>query len=296
MNSTLKSIRIRIKETDKIRLLYLFDKFNYIFRNFTVSEPEYEPGTNFVKYVITVNNMSNYYIIIETLAINGFTVESNDEKVNEIIESVKEKYREDLRKYAESVEVVRKINKTHDSLDDLIDGGNYKELIKVSKDITYSTETLSKAKSGILLTVTNAIIKNVDEVAKYRFAIKKTIENLLKIASDTELKLYNCNMLMEQAGVIAIELSSKYEESVHYLIKISNLRNIDNLLNLKAASKFGEIVLSDPGKYENDIRIAVRELNTRWLDMAYDSAKHKLSEEENELLIKCVNMIKSRRS
>lgn len=290
-----KVIRLKITSSQKDRLEYLMERFKYIIRNMDILEPQYEPKSDIIYYTIVVNSRSQYFIIIEILAINGFRIETNDKKVAEIYEKVRNKYKDDLAKYAEASKQSKKINRTHDSIDELIDSGKYNDLIKISRDITYNTETITKAKSFITLTVTNSIIKNIEKASKYRWEINQTIESLLKIASDKSLKSYNCDQLMEQAGIIAIELSAKNDDSLLYLVKISNLKNIDPLLNIKAAIKLGGILLENQVKYDYEINMAIKELNTRWLAAILEPVKSKLSEEELELLDKCIAFIQSKR-
>lgn len=294
-SSAKKVIKLRIISAQRERLEYLIERFKYIIRNIEVLEPEFEPKSEVIYYTIIVTSQSYYFMIIETLALNGFKIETNDKKVAEIYEKVRNKYKDDLAKFAEEQETARRINKIHDSIDDLIDDGKYTDLIKISKDITYNPETITKAKSFITLSVTNSIIKNIEKAAKYRWELNQTIESLLKIASDKPLKNYNCDQLMEQAGIIAIELSAKNEDSLNYLIKISNLKNVDPLLNIKAAIRLGGILLSNPDKYATEINKALKELNTRWLDAILDPIRNKLAANEIEIFDKFISYLKSKR-
>jgi len=294
-SSAKKVIRLKIISAQRERLEYLIERFKYIIRNIEVLEPEFEPKSDIIYYTIIVTSQSYYFMIIETLALNGFKIETNDKKVAEIYEKVRNKYKDDLAKYAEEQEISRRINKIHDSIDELIDEGRYSDLIKISKDITYNPESITKAKSFITLSVTNSIIKNIEKAAKYRWELNQTIESLLKIATDKPLKNYNCDQLMEQAGIIAIELSAKNEDSLNYLIKISNMKNIDPLLNIKAAIRLGGILLSNPDKYDSEINRALKELNTRWLNVILDSISNKLAENEIEIFDKFISFLKSKR-
>ncbi len=294
-SSTKKNIRLKITSNQQNRLEYLIERFKYIFRNLEVSEPIYEPKSNIIYYTLIVGSRSYYFMIIETLALNGFVIESNDKKVVEVYEKIREKYKDDLARFSEQQRMSRRINKGHDSIDELIDEGKYSELIKISKDITYSPEIIKKARAFIMFSVTNMIIKSIELVSKKRWESQQAIKNLLKVAADVSLKQYNCDQLMEQAGIIAIELSAKNDDSLLYLVKISNLKNIDPLLNIKAAIKLGEILLGNPEKYDHEIKVAIKELNTRWLAAILEPVKSKLSEEELELLDKCIAFIQSKR-
>ncbi|MCX7875010.1 MAG: hypothetical protein N2321_02460 [Melioribacteraceae bacterium] len=85
----------------------------------------------------------------------------------------------------------------------------------------------------------------------------------------------------------------KNGDSINNLIKISNLKNVDAIINLKAAAKFSEIALSDEEKYKNQIKQATKELNIRWLINLIEPFRDKLSNEENENIDKLIEHIKS---
>lgn len=290
-----KKIRLRITPAQKNRLEYLLEKYKYIVRGIETDYIDFEPENNLFNYTLSVGSKSYFYILIETLALNGFKIESNDKKVNEIIDQVAEKYRNDLVKFAQTLGQDKKVDKTHGSIDKLIEHGSYKDLIKISKDITYNTDTINLAKSTITLSVTNAIVKSIEKAAKHKYETEKTIEQLISVASDTTLKLHNCDQLMEQAGIVAIELAAKSQDTLLTLVKLSNMKNLDYVLNIRSAIKFGEIVMEDPNKYNYEISKALKELNTRWLENIFDSISKKLTPEEIELYNKTIDFIKSKR-
>lgn len=228
--------------------------------------------------------------------LNGFVIESNHPKVAETIDRMNKKYHEDLTAYARAEALIKRVDKAHDSLDKLIEEGNYGSLINISKDITYNPETIQKAKSSISLSVNTAIVKHIEFVSSHKWEVLKTIDNLMQIASDNKLKLFNCDQLMKQAGIIAIELCTKDEDSLNFLIKISNNQSVDNILNLKAAIRLGEVVLIDPEKYEYNIKAAVKELNTRRLNILMDSVRDKFELKEIETFDRFFELIKKSRS
>jgi hypothetical protein len=290
-----KKIRLRITPSQKNRLEYLLERYKYIVRGIETDYIDFEPENNLFNYTLSVGSRSYYYILIETLALNGFKIESNDKKVNEILGQVANKYRNDLIKFAQTIDNDKKVDKSHNSIDKLIENGNYKDLIKISKDITYNTETINLAKSTITLSVTNAIVKSIELAAKHKYETEKTINHLISVAADVTLKMHNCDQLMEQAGIVAIELCAKNQDTLLSLVKMSNLKNLDYILNLKAAIKLGEIIMEDPTKYSYEISKVIKELNTRWLENIFDSISHRLSPEEIELYNKTIDFIKSKR-
>jgi hypothetical protein len=260
-------------------------------KDLDLSEPEFEPKSENVNYSLHVSYRSKLDILVESLTINGFYIESSDEKIIEIIKNSNDKYREELKRYAASLDLKKNVNKKHDNLDKLIDEGKYKELIKVAKDVTYNPESISKAKAGIPLSVNNLIIKVIDRFSRQKMDIEEAISTLTTITSDKELPYFNSREWMYQAGIVAVELCSQRDYAIKNLIKISNQKNSDQLINVKAAIKFSEILFGNLTKYEEQIKLATKELNTRWLSNVAEAYRNKLSKEENEAFDKLVDFI-----
>ncbi|MBX3009625.1 MAG: hypothetical protein KF816_16500 [Melioribacteraceae bacterium] len=286
-----KFIRITVHQDDKSRLEYLIERLSYIMKDLDLSEPEFEPKSENVNYSLHVSYRSKLDILVESLTINGFYIESSDEKIIEIIKNSNDKYREELKRYAASLDLKKNVNKKHDNLDKLIDEGKYKELIKVAKDVTYNPESITKAKAGIPLSVNNLIIKVIDRFSRQKMDIEEAISTLTTITSDKELPYFNSREWMYQAGIVAVELCSQRDYAIKNLIKISNQKNSDQLINVKAAIKFSEILFGNLTKYEEQIKLATKELNTRWLSNVAEAYRNKLSKEENEAFDKLVDFI-----
>jgi hypothetical protein len=287
-----KFIRITVHQDDKSKLEYLIERLSYIMKDLDLSEPEFEPKSENVNYSLRVSYRSKLDILVESLTINGFYIESSDEKIIEIINNSNEKYREELKRYAASIDLKKNVNKKHDNLDKLIDEGKYKELIKVAKDVTYNPESITKAKAGISLSVNNLIIMVIDKFSRQKMDIEEAISTLTTITSDKELPYFNCREWMYQAGIVAIELCSQRDYAIKNLIKISNQKNSDQLINVKAAIKFSEILFGNLAKYEEQIKLATKELNTRWLSNIAEAYRNKLSKEENDSFDKLVEFVK----
>lgn len=286
-----KLIHITVHQDDKSRLEYLIERLSYIMKDLELSEPEFEPKSENVNYSLHVSYRSKLDILVESLTINGFYIESSDERIIEIIKNSNEKYREELKRYAASLDLKKNVNKRHDNLDKLIDEGKYKELIKVAKDVTYNPESITKAKTGIPLSVNNLIINVIDRFSRQKIDIEEAISTLTKITSDKELPYFNSRELMYQAGIVAVELCSQKDYAIKNLIKISNQKNSDQLINVKAAIKFSEILFGNLTKYEEQIKLATKELNTRWLSNVAEAYRNKLSKEENDSFDKLVDFI-----
>lgn len=288
-----EKIKVIIEENDRTRFEYMLEQFQYIISDIEASPLELMPDKKNFFCFLTVGRPSQFELVIEILNVNGFTIDTSNKKVEEILEKLNQKYLAELAEFAATVDIKRRANKTHPSLDKLIAEGNYQELAKIAKDVTYSPETIQKARAGLSRAVSNTIIKTIENVSKFRISVNKGIEDLLVIATDNDLKFLKQHELMLQAANVAFELCLKNSDAINNLIKISNLKNVDAIINLKAAAKFAEIALADQEKYEQQIKQATKELNIRWLLNLIEPLRDKLSEDENENIDKLIEHIKS---
>jgi hypothetical protein len=286
-------VRVNVQEDDKTRFEFLLVQFQYLIREIEVSAPELLTDTKEYTYIIGVSPVSHFNLVVEILSINGYSVQSNDKSVKDVINNVKERYLEELKQYASTIDIKKAVNKTYPNFEKAVNAGDYGELLKISKDVTYSPETVNKAHNNISRAVTNAIFINIENVSKYKISVDEGIKNLLSIASDNNLKYHNCQELMLQAANVAFELCGKNSDVITTLIKISNQKNSNTIINLKAAAKFAEIALSDEKKYNTQIKFAIRELNIRWLMNIVEPFRDKLSDEENMLIDKLIDHIKN---
>jgi len=286
-------VKVLILESDRSRFEYMLEQFQYLIRDIEASPLELATNNKDFICLITVSKNSQFALVIEVLNLNGFVIQTDDKKVRAILDKVSHKYLEELAIYASNVEMKKGVNKTHPGLEKLITEGNYIELIKVAKDITYSPETIKSARTGISRAVTNFMIKTIENVSKFKITVDEGIKSLLAMATDNDLKHLKQDELIMQAANVAFELCTKNNEAISNLIKISNQKNVDYLINLKAAAKFSEIALGDENKYKNQIKAATKELNVRWLMNLVEPYRDKLSEDENENIDKLVEYIKS---
>jgi hypothetical protein len=293
ISASKNKVRINVPEDDKSRFGFLLTQFQYLFREIEITDPEFLPDVKEYTYILSVSALSHFNLVLEILSTNGYLVQSNDKIVKDVIENVKERYQEELRQYAATIDIKKAVNKTYPNLEKAVNAGDYTDLLKILKDVTYSPDTVKKAHNNISRAVTNAIFKNIENVSKYKISVDEGIKNLLSIASDNSLKNHNCQELMLQAANVAFELCGKNSDVITTLIKISNQKNSNTIINLKAAAKFAEIALSDEKKYNTQIKYAIRELNIRWLMNIVEPFRDKLSDEENMLIDKLIDHIKN---
>lgn len=286
-------IKVLVLENDRSRFEYMLEQFQYLIREIDASPLELDLNKKDFNSVITVSKLSQFELVVEILNLNGFVIQNNDKKIQEILAKVNNRYLDELAEYASGIDLKKGVNKTHANLEKLITEGNYSELIKVSKDITYSPDTIKNARSGVSRAVTNCMIKTIEKVSKYKITVDEGIKILLALATDNDLKYLKHDELMMQAANVAFELCTKNNEAISNLVKISNQKNVDYIINLKAAAKFSEIALSDETKYKSQIKQATKELNIRWLMNLVEPFRDRLSQDENENIDKLVEHIKS---
>ncbi|MFH0736401.1 MAG: hypothetical protein V1773_17790 [bacterium] len=181
------------------------------------------------------------------------------------------------------------------SIDSLTKDGKYEELIKIGKDIRNSGELAKYAVDNINTAVVNLIRKCFISPPTNRLEAEERFKILLKIASDEKLKLLQKKELQLEAGKKAIELCSSYKEIVDSLINIVNNTAVHNTLNILAALQFASIVLPEPEKFEIEIGRALRNINLRYLDIAYDVVQDFLSFDQKEKYNRLVDFVKKKR-
>nr|HPN38720.1 hypothetical protein [Melioribacteraceae bacterium] len=180
-------------------------------------------------------------------------------------------------------------------IDNLTKDGKYDELIKIIKDIRYAGELAKYATDNLNTAVANLVKKCSITANTNRMDVEDKIKILIKIASDDKLKLLQKFDMMNDAGKKAIDICSSYKEIVDYLIQIANNNQIHNSLNMLAVLQFASIVMPEPEKFDIEINRAIRNLNLRYLDIAFDVVKDFLSLDQKEKYNNFSQFIKNKR-
>jgi hypothetical protein len=230
--------------------------------------------------------------IAELFSFKNIQMTGKDENILSIINSVKNAQQGSKIPGVEG----RRVAIGAGELDELVKKGYYQEVLKISKDISSFGHEISNQAKALL---TDAIQAAIDVAHHNGFSFQSkaedSIDNLAKIACDQNLKNLNKADLMRLAGTEAINLCIKYPKHLDKLILICNNSGMPQFINLKAAAVFSEIVFGDEVKYKIDIAIAVRDLNTKWLAIAYDMAGQLLNSNENEAFKKLTSFINRNR-
>ena len=186
-------------------------------------------------------------------------------------------------------------NQNKNTLENFIAEGDYEKVIELSKNVKSGYEMMKKAKEKIDDAVTNAIKITYNRAVQNKVYLEESITKLTRISSDKRLKLLNKVDLMTAAGLRAVKLCENSFENVSDLILIANNNLLPNIVVIKAAVKFSEIIFSEPEKYAEDYKYAVKYLNTRWLLIAKDVVISKITLNEKLHLKNLIDYIDSAR-
>jgi len=181
-------------------------------------------------------------------------------------------------------------------LDSAIKQGDYEKVIQLSKDFRIGFDLIKKAKDNIETAIKAAIDDAFNKGLKSIFDIDNSINILLKIAGDKNVKAFNKHDLQKLAGLRAIDLCQSNIEQNNNLIKICNNNLVPSIICIKAAARFYDILQSIPEKAEEEISYASKHLNIRWLRIALDIAIPETPKDEVESVINLIELIQSRQS
>ncbi len=267
------------------------------------------PGIEFSPYkfgqigeqmIITFKVADKYHQrMIERLIFNNVKVLTNEKKVLEIVESVRNRmsrgddsnFREqdwtDIKEQAQK--------KSSVNLEQEIRNGDYRKVIAISKDIKLAPEVIEKAKNTVGLAVSNAIEKERQKAESTRTGKEEAMDNLLGIAADVQLKNMGIDKVLKQAGLYAINIAAANIKMQDELINIANNSRLPNYINVHATIRLARII-SNPeelreGLVKELIADAVRKLNVRFLLIAFDSVSNEINADEEELFNFIINLV-----
>ena len=291
----IKSITLLINERDfasvKAILKFLNDKYS----EFTVMK--YKTGKIGEEILLSFKVHRQFYPkVLEKFAYNDIPLIMQDKDASEFIDEKKEQKRQKLRAQGWS-EISRSKNQISVSdLHKFSENGKIKEVTKEAKGgVGSSLEIVKKARDLLKSTIENAI-KNLIICAEEKIGKnQEVIDQLILIASDKDLKLFHKYDEMIKAGTLAIELSIKYKNYYHNLIKIANNSKINNINNVKAIISFAELYHNCSEDEKDKLPDVVKLLNTRWLRIAFESIQQKLTNDEIEIFNYFIEFIEEQR-
>jgi hypothetical protein len=239
----------------------------------------------------------HYALMVEKLYTSGLNVLPTNDKANQVLEFLRGKYGN--KSFSKSAAPVASASSapTAATINELKSTGKYDELLKITKMVNVDPDVKNGAKNAIEDTVKKSIDQNYNYALINKHAVQSSISNLIRIASDSNLKSLNMQAIQKQAGKAAIAICENFHlEHLDELIKISNNNQVPNIINLKSAAKFWEVVSKETEKYEGDIAIALKTLNVRFLENAFDVAQGELDIAEKTYFTEFREFIKSKKN
>jgi len=266
-----------------------------------IGSPRYGQLSN--KMIISYKVPKNQYMdIVKAFAMRDIKIITRDEDALNIINSRRSVF--DDKTDSSSIPLPadsndNKFKKTiikGSELEEIAKKGNYQEVLRVSKDINnYGTDVVEKARLLFPESVLAAVNSAYTGGMAYQSKVDDSVELLIRIASDQNLKSMNKLDIMKSSGLYAVELCIKHLKYIDKLIAICNNNSIPHIINLKAAVKFSEVVFENAEQFKDDLDIAVRDLNNKWLYICNDIAGHELSEGEKADFNKLLDYVQSKR-
>ncbi|GBD89907.1 hypothetical protein BMS3Abin04_00620 [bacterium BMS3Abin04] len=293
----LKEITLVIRENEEPALKSILDLFKKNFSNFELTK--YSKGSLGDEAIITFKvNRQFYGTLVQKLAYNDLRLFRKDEEAKEIVNKVIRQKRKTITFPLSGWDAVRSKKKTIsiEQLEEFAVNGNYNELFKVLKDsINHSAEIVTLAKKLLSDSIAISINRIYSDAIERKKEPKKQLSKLLKIASDKKIKNAGKLRELKEAGFYSIELCLSEPGLFSKLIDIANGSNLPSVINIKAAIEFADKIFNDQDKYTDEIKLAIKKLNTRWLNIAVETAIKAFNQEEIELLDKLIDFINKHR-
>ncbi|MDA3862207.1 MAG: hypothetical protein PF445_13390 [Melioribacteraceae bacterium] len=289
-----KKIAFEVSENEVIKVKNFIIALSDIRNSISVKKTEGPSNTNISFYTFTVEEdvIKDFFAKYSG---SGLKMVSQEEIYSKLQSTIKSNaaYNSAISSDISPADIIaiKKVKK----IEDFIEEGNYSVLVDITKDIRVEQNKRKRAEAAIPATVKKAIELNFTDGLLGKRRAFTALENLVNIATNTQLKNLRLNHILENAGSKAIELSTKYDDFADELIKIGNNIKIPNLISIKSIVKFAEITLRDDRnfkyEYEADIVYATKNTNLRWLRIAYDSVGSVLTSDEQKQFQKFMSFI-----
>lgn len=172
--------------------------------------------------------------------------------------------------------------------------GDYETVIKLSKDFRNGFEVINKAKENIDAAILTAIDKAYSKGLKSRFEVDSSVDILMKVAGDKNLKAFNKVGIQKTAGLKSVSLCEGNIDQTNNLIRICNNSLLPSIICLKAAAAFAKIIEKFPQKSEEELTVASKNLNIRWLRIAIDMTGPELPQNETDIILNLIEALQSK--
>jgi hypothetical protein len=299
----LKSITAIVEQKDIETVKDVYENLKEKLTNFKPTPLKY--GKLGDKFLVTFKVESeSFNFAIEKLTYNRIKIFSLEKKDSEVIEEIQTQIsnRAKNQPYKDVNWDDLKDSQGHGSgkikmkLETDIKNGDYRKVIAVSRNIKHTKDVLEKAKNSIPIALTNAITIEKNRSESSRYGKELAIKNLMHISTDAKLKSINMSNHLKQAGLLMVDLCASEKRFFDELINICNNSSLHNVVNITAAIKFYETTGFNDETFEELIKEAVKKINIRWLQNAFDIAQNEFNSLQIDEFDKFVDEITKRRS
>lgn len=289
----LQKITVKMRKSQTVKLKALLGKIQETFKSLVMTQPRYGKLGDEIICSFKVSE-GHYSLVIEKLIMNGMSLMFLDDKGKEVAkEATKALNKPKGNKSAGWKDLSGAKATLEVSIPDLSKRGKYKDILKISKDIRYGQEKVDEAKNHLRASINNAVDKAYNKALEKRVEADNSIKTLLEISGDKDLKNANQVEVQRIAGDRAIDLILKYPNHIFQLMKMTGNRNLPYITCVKAAISFARLVMAEQEKYEIEITQAVRDLNTRWLLIAFDVVYQDLDPKDRKAFENFIKFIRS---
>ncbi|MCB0742663.1 MAG: hypothetical protein KDC67_02065 [Ignavibacteriae bacterium] len=300
----LKSVAVLIKEKDQPILKSILDFLRDKYKDFTLFK--YRTGAIGEDLLISFKVKAEYYsTVLEKFAYNDIHIIVRDKNDSAFIDEKREHKTLKLRSRGWKEIGKETVPISFQELEQFANEGRIKEVAKEARGgIGTSTEIAEKARNILSTTIDNAINNLLLYAEENQLKQQNAVDELLNIATDSDLKLFQKRNEIIKAGEAAIAISTTNEKLYDNLVAIANNTKLENILNVKATVCLAAIILeSENIANEQEMELTKRnplpdvnkELNTRWLKIAYETVFNKLNQEEKNSFNQLISFIEEKR-
>ncbi len=288
-----QKIVLKIKDEELVLIKNLLKALKESTKTIDISSFRY--GTLGDDNLVSFNvNEDNLDLVVENLLSNGIKILQPDQEkkknpkilANDITASQRYNQDEDRKLASRESPSLQ--------LDHALKNGDYETVIKLSKDFRNGFEVINKAKENIDTAILTAIEKAYNKGLKSRFEVDSSVDILMKVAGDKNLKAFNKVGIQKNAGLKAVSLCSGNIDQTNNLIRICNNSLIPSIICLKATVEFANVIEKFPQKAEEELTVASKNLNIRWLRIALDMTGPELPKEEIDIALKLIEVLQTK--
>jgi len=239
--------------------------------------------------------------VIKQLTYEGIPIVKNDPAIKTAV------YEANLELENQQASTIQRIKKEDALKNKLMKKGEYSVeelaylkdwqlMVEVALNQSFSNIDKSRKIKEMLPDVLNEVIeKEIEQGARSLGAAKSSIEKLVAITENETLKRFHFVGSIKKAGHAVINFCKEHpKDLIGDLIFLSNSSSTIPEINIKSFLTFYDVVKDDLEKYDYEILVATRHLNTRALDTVHATAV-RLNPEEKKLLVEGIEFFKEKR-